>query len=439
MCCLTWCSYAYSNPMRLLLNSFPPPLLGSVCDNKGFWWCWVAGDGWCLRIDLSRIHSSSLHANNNHLNTPVKQVEEVCNGQISLATASGMCLTSTPMIPSQCSQPLTLLATSFNTVSTPTKRVSNSGGRRLDQAVRKLTDRLEARLDTTNCSGEGHEDRATPSHSHNTSTTSAASNDAAVNDQNSDDDYYYYSTHDNQTENSAQPTETKLAMNKSSMVLPNSSANKEANAEETDGEDEQDDINRISSLAKQQLDTRNKRKPKKSLQNLSITSCNASSAPPSSNGLQFDSADLSEDDELSFPPSESSSMMAKDEIRGTKDSTPSNDDDGTEKPFSCSHVNCHKKFTNKFLLKKHQFIHTGLRPHACPFCNKRFNRKDNLLRHKKTHLANALLQQDGGRKRHNMLYGVSQEDAGLDVFSTLDQSMSKKKRENQAQNLTSTV
>lgn len=67
-----------------------------------------------------------------------------------------------------------------------------------------------------------------------------------------------------------------------------------------------------------------------------------------------------------------------------------NSNDLAEKPFTCEHTNCHKRFANKFLLKKHQFIHTGLRPHCCPFCGKRFNRKDNLLRHKKTHLANAL-------------------------------------------------
>ncbi|VDL70672.1 unnamed protein product [Nippostrongylus brasiliensis] len=62
-------------------------------------------------------------------------------------------------------------------------------------------------------------------------------------------------------------------------------------------------------------------------------------------------------------------------------------DEGTgDKPFICEHANCNKRFANKFLLKKHQFIHTGLRPHTCPYCSKRFNRKDNLLRHKKTHL-----------------------------------------------------
>ncbi|CAO4382841.1 unnamed protein product [Caenorhabditis nigoni] len=59
-----------------------------------------------------------------------------------------------------------------------------------------------------------------------------------------------------------------------------------------------------------------------------------------------------------------------------------------EKPFICMHNNCGKRFANKFLLKKHMFIHTGLRPHTCPHCQKKFNRKDNLLRHKKTHNQN---------------------------------------------------
>ncbi|CAJ0563493.1 unnamed protein product, partial [Mesorhabditis spiculigera] len=57
-----------------------------------------------------------------------------------------------------------------------------------------------------------------------------------------------------------------------------------------------------------------------------------------------------------------------------------------DKPYVCGQSNCAKRFANKFLLKKHMFIHTGLRPHACPYCTKRFNRKDNLLRHKKTHI-----------------------------------------------------
>lgn len=45
----------------------------------------------------------------------------------------------------------------------------------------------------------------------------------------------------------------------------------------------------------------------------------------------------------------------------------------------------------------------------------RFNRKDNLLRHKKTHLNNALAQMNG-RRRHNALRGVSEETADFQLF-----------------------
>uniref|UniRef100_A0A915JEK8 C2H2-type domain-containing protein n=1 Tax=Romanomermis culicivorax TaxID=13658 RepID=A0A915JEK8_ROMCU len=41
------------------------------------------------------------------------------------------------------------------------------------------------------------------------------------------------------------------------------------------------------------------------------------------------------------------------------------------KPYVCQHRNCNKRFTNKFLLKKHEFIHTGLRPHQCNICFKK--------------------------------------------------------------------
>lgn len=91
-----------------------------------------------------------------------------------------------------------------------------------------------------------------------------------------------------------------------------------------------------------------------------------------------DLEDEEEDGEKGYDdssPSPSEQMMMKDD-----------EGDDEDKPFVCPHVNCLKRFGNKFLLKKHQFIHTGLRPHACPYCSKRFNRKDNLLRHKKTHI-----------------------------------------------------
>uniref|UniRef100_A0A8R1XSV1 C2H2-type domain-containing protein n=2 Tax=Onchocerca TaxID=6281 RepID=A0A8R1XSV1_ONCVO len=102
-------------------------------------------------------------------------------------------------------------------------------------------------------------------------------------------------------------------------------------------------------------------------------------------GDNFDdrSIELAEKNSNESSPSPSDSSNNVDEISYTAA-------DLVEKPFTCEHTSCHKRFANKFLLKKHQFIHTGLRPHCCPFCGKRFNRKDNLLRHKKTHIANAL-------------------------------------------------
>ncbi|CAD5221863.1 unnamed protein product [Bursaphelenchus xylophilus] len=97
-------------------------------------------------------------------------------------------------------------------------------------------------------------------------------------------------------------------------------------------------------------------------------------------------------------------------------------DENQEKPFACMLPTCKKRFANKFLLKKHQFIHTGLRPHECPYCKKQFNRKDNLLRHKKTHINNSMSY--SGRRRQNMLYGVSEETASrLNNFPFLSELM----------------
>uniref|UniRef100_A0A1I7UPU2 Zinc finger protein n=1 Tax=Caenorhabditis tropicalis TaxID=1561998 RepID=A0A1I7UPU2_9PELO len=97
-----------------------------------------------------------------------------------------------------------------------------------------------------------------------------------------------------------------------------------------------------------------------------------------------------ESDEGEVSPSPSNGDITENESSssssGAMTSPTSGDGDSMlEKPFICMHNNCGKRFANKFLLKKHMFIHTGLRPHTCPHCHKKFNRKDNLLRHKKTH------------------------------------------------------
>uniref|UniRef100_A0A0N5BFG2 C2H2-type domain-containing protein n=1 Tax=Strongyloides papillosus TaxID=174720 RepID=A0A0N5BFG2_STREA len=56
-----------------------------------------------------------------------------------------------------------------------------------------------------------------------------------------------------------------------------------------------------------------------------------------------------------------------------------------DKPFKCDFESCLKTFSNKHLLKKHQFTHTGIRPHGCTYCGKKFSRKDNCLRHERSH------------------------------------------------------
>ncbi|KRX60117.1 putative zinc finger protein [Trichinella sp. T9] len=88
------------------------------------------------------------------------------------------------------------------------------------------------------------------------------------------------------------------------------------------------------------------------------------------------------------------------------------------KPYACQHTNCNKRFANKFLLKKHEFIHTGERPHQCPYCCKRFNRKDNLLRHKKTHESNSVMM-----KRSNRIFDSGESMSPVDDsnLKTLDQ------------------
>lgn len=48
--------------------------------------------------------------------------------------------------------------------------------------------------------------------------------------------------------------------------------------------------------------------------------------------------------------------------------------------LECEH--CHKFFTSRFNLQRHQLIHTGAKPYECPLCQQRFNQSG----HVKTHL-----------------------------------------------------
>ena len=54
-----------------------------------------------------------------------------------------------------------------------------------------------------------------------------------------------------------------------------------------------------------------------------------------------------------------------------------------EKPFACQF--CNKKFAHKFLLVRHQATHTREKPFACQVCEKKFARKFTLVTHQATH------------------------------------------------------
>ncbi|CAI2355599.1 unnamed protein product [Caenorhabditis sp. 36 PRJEB53466] len=84
----------------------------------------------------------------------------------------------------------------------------------------------------------------------------------------------------------------------------------------------------------------------------------------------------SDDGEVEVSPSPSTGDITENESSSSSSGVPltspaSEGDSGAEKPFICMHNNCGKRFANKFLLKKHMFIHTGLRPHTCPHCHKK--------------------------------------------------------------------
>ncbi|XP_070496843.1 zinc finger protein piragua-like [Chironomus tepperi] len=56
----------------------------------------------------------------------------------------------------------------------------------------------------------------------------------------------------------------------------------------------------------------------------------------------------------------------------------------TDKPFIC--VQCSKNFIRRSDLKKHTFVHAGIRMFSCNLCTKSFTRSTNLAKHKRTHL-----------------------------------------------------
>lgn len=55
----------------------------------------------------------------------------------------------------------------------------------------------------------------------------------------------------------------------------------------------------------------------------------------------------------------------------------------TEKPYLC--VQCTKTFVRRSDLRKHVFVHAGIRLFNCNYCSKSFTRSTNLAKHKRTH------------------------------------------------------
>ncbi|KAE9556531.1 hypothetical protein FO519_000225 [Halicephalobus sp. NKZ332] len=240
---------------------------------------------------------------------------------------------------------------------------------RLDQAVRKLTDRLEAKLEENGKSTTTEEKQNGVSHDESVEKNSPVENGPLINTFN------------------PQQLFANNFFNSSSIGNPNSGVDPLAFLM----------FKNFANTESQNSDVANSlfQKSKNHADEMSI------------GGI---SGDEDEEDKMSneSSPTPSDSSNGK-EYKYTKDS---------EKPFTCGQTNCNKRFANKFLLKKHQFIHTGLRPHICPYCAKRFNRKDNLLRHKKTHLANAALPSDGRRRHHALLSPAPLES--LHAFNPLN-------------------
>jgi uncharacterized Zn-finger protein len=55
-----------------------------------------------------------------------------------------------------------------------------------------------------------------------------------------------------------------------------------------------------------------------------------------------------------------------------------------EKPYACEY--CNKKFKDASSLKSHTRIHTGEKPYACGYCNKKFKDASSLKSHTRSHI-----------------------------------------------------
>ncbi|MCL4163579.1 UNVERIFIED_CONTAM: hypothetical protein GTU68_050377 [Idotea baltica] len=63
---------------------------------------------------------------------------------------------------------------------------------------------------------------------------------------------------------------------------------------------------------------------------------------------------------------------------------------GSRRLLECEH--CHKQFTSRFNLQRHQLIHTGAKPYECPLCHQRFNQSGHVKTHLRTRHPNHEIQ-----------------------------------------------
>jgi uncharacterized Zn-finger protein len=268
-------------------------------------------------------------------------------------------------------------------VSTPRKQhLNRHAPYRLEKAVRKLTDRIEATKDTTE-SPKKSSSTPPPMSTSSATTITPTTEDGTSNRSTSAE---LLPSHDTSSTTSIENQKPSEDLSVATSVGSELSF---LNTPTLNGHFDPITFMMLKNIATNQ----------QAFKNHAIKSCSRNSV---SDTISVDPSSIDEiddDDKMS----NESSPTPSDSSNGKEYKSESEKHNGSGKPFTCTQPNCTKSFANKFLLKKHQFIHTGLRPHICPYCAKRFNRKDNLLRHKKTHLANAALQIDGRRRHHALL------------------------------------